>query len=126
MGCDGPASRRAGGRTVRGTGKRVGDPEAWGRAYYDRPAVSTTPGADMNAKVRTFIATEIMLEDDASVVNDDTRLVGGVMDSLGLMQLVAFVQEEFGITFDETEVTPENFRTVSSVERLLGSKSRSR
>ena len=88
--------------------------------------MSATPAGDMNAKVRTFIATEIMLEDDASVVNDETRLVGGVMDSLGLMQLVAFVQEEFGITFDETEVTPENFRTVSSVERLLGSKTRAR
>jgi len=88
--------------------------------------MSEASAADMNTKVRTFIATEIMLEDDASVVNDETRLVGGVMDSLGLMQLVAFVQEEFGITFDETEVTPENFRTVSSVERLLDSKSRSR
>jgi acyl carrier protein len=87
--------------------------------------MSESSSGDMNTKVRTFIATEIMLEDDPSVVNDETRLVGGVMDSLGLLQLVAYLEEEFGITFDETEFSPQNFRTVSSVERLLESKTRS-
>ena len=87
--------------------------------------MSESSAGDMNAKVRTFIATEIMLQDDASVLTDETRLVGGVMDSLGLLQLVAYVEEEFGITFDEAEFSPQNFRTVSSVERLLESKTRS-
>jgi acyl carrier protein len=78
--------------------------------------------SDLNSRIRYFVATEIMLRDDPSVVKDDTRLVGGVMDSLGLMQLVAYLQEEFNLRFDEEEIVPDNFRTVSDVEGLVSRK----
>jgi acyl carrier protein len=78
--------------------------------------------SDLNSRIRYFIATEIMLRDDPSMVKDDTRLIGGVMDSLGLMQLVAYLQEEFNLLFDEDEIVPDNFRTVSDVERLVNRK----
>lgn len=73
-------------------------------------------------RIREFISKEIMLEQGASSVTARTVLVGGVLDSLGLMQLVSYIQEEFGVTFEDTEVTPENFRTVREVERLVAEK----
>jgi acyl carrier protein len=77
---------------------------------------------DMNVRIRRFIATEIMLQDDPSVVTPGTRLLGGVMDSLGLMQLASFLQEEFDLTFVEAEMNPDNFRTVEDVERMVEQK----
>ena len=77
---------------------------------------------DLNEQIRTFIAHEIMLVEDPSVVTDDTTLIGGVMDSLGLMQLVAYIQDQFDVTFDEDEILPENFRTVATVELLVERK----
>jgi len=77
---------------------------------------------DARNRIREFIAVEIMLQNDPSVVTPATRLLGGVMDSLGLMQLVSFLQSEFGVTFEEPEMNPENFRTVEDVERLVGEK----
>jgi len=78
--------------------------------------------SDDGPVIRDFISKEIMLEEGPSSVTESTRLVGGVLDSLGLMQLVSFIQEEFGVTFEETDVTPENFQTVETVERLLARK----
>jgi acyl carrier protein len=79
----------------------------------------------MSAKregIREFISREIMLEQGPSSVTEQTVLVGGVLDSLGLMQLVSYIQEEFGLRFDDAEVSPENFRTVRDVERLVSEK----
>lgn len=78
--------------------------------------------SDLSTPIRHFIATEVMLHPDPSAVTEKTRLIGGVMDSLGLMQLVSYLQEEFGVRFDEAEIVPENFRTVADVERLVRSK----
>jgi acyl carrier protein len=77
---------------------------------------------EMRSRIRSFIAKEVLLEENPSVVTDRTRLVGGVLDSLGLMQLVSYLQETFAVTFEESEVTPENFRTVADVEQLVRQK----
>jgi len=76
----------------------------------------------LSIQIRHFIAREIMLQDDPSVVTEKTRLIGGVMDSLGLMQFVSYLREEFDLNFDEDEIVPENFRTVTDVERLVNQK----
>jgi len=78
--------------------------------------------SDLSTQIRNFIAREIMLQDDPSVVTEKTRLIGGVMDSLGLMQFVSYLREEFDLNFDEDEIVPENFRTVTDVERLVNQK----
>jgi acyl carrier protein len=77
---------------------------------------------DLSTHIRQFIAREIMLQDDPSLVTEKTRLIGGVMDSLGLMQFVSYLREEFDLNFDEDEIVPENFRTVTDVERLVNQK----
>lgn len=74
---------------------------------------------DVSHRIRHFIGTELMAHDDASSVADETRLLRGVTDSLGIMRLVLFLQEEFRLTFSEAEVDPDNFRTVADVEQLV-------
>ena len=73
---------------------------------------------DVTARIREFINREVLMGGEASI-EDDTPLVGGVLDSMALMRLVAFVEEEFGIEVDEAEVTATNFGTVRDVARLV-------
>lgn len=77
---------------------------------------------DIGERIRAYIATEIMFEDNPSAVADDTPLLGSLVDSLGLVQLVAFIEGEFDITVEDTEVTADNFRTVADIERLIAGK----
>ena len=79
---------------------------------------------DVNGRLKEFIASEIMFEDSAAVIADDTPLLGKVMDSLGLLQLVAFIEEEFDVTIEDSEVTVENFRTLADIERLVSEKAK--
>jgi acyl carrier protein len=49
-------------------------------------------------------------------INANTSLLEfGVIDSLGMLDLVAFLEAEFGISIAEEELTPENFQTVSRI-----------
>jgi acyl carrier protein len=63
-----------------------------------------------------------MFEDSSAVLNDDTPLLEGVIDSLGLMQMISFIEEEFDVAIDDSEVTASNFRTVADIERLVEQK----
>jgi acyl carrier protein len=74
-------------------------------------------------RIQAFIAQEILFEDEASAsgLNSETPLLGTI-DSLGLLQLVAFLEEEFGIDIAESEITADNFRTAGDVDRLVQQK----
>ena len=78
---------------------------------------------DSAGRIRAFISKEILFEDPTSASNlsDDTPLLGAI-DSLGLIQLVAFLEEEFEIDIAESEITADNFRTASDLDRLVQQK----
>ena len=78
--------------------------------------------SEISDKIKQFISTELMFEDSSAVLNDDTPLLEGVIDSLGLMQMISFIEEEFDVAIDDSEVTASNFRTVADIERLVEQK----
>jgi acyl carrier protein len=78
--------------------------------------------AEISDRIRDFIATELLFEDSSASLSDDTPLLAGVIDSLGLMQLISFIEEEFDVAIDDSEVTASNFRTVADIERLVEQK----
>ena len=74
-------------------------------------------------RIRSFVEADIWGEDDGRPPWDDrTPILGTLLDSLGLMQLLDFLESEFGVAFDDEEVSVENFRTVAAIEALILSK----
>lgn len=56
----------------------------------------------------------------ASGVTDETPLLEqGLLDSLALMRLIAFLERRYGLELPEEEITPENFGTLSSIRELI-------
>lgn len=43
----------------------------------------------------------------------------GVLDSMGLLQVLTFIEEETGIRVPDDEVLPDNFRTISNIEQMV-------
>jgi acyl carrier protein len=85
-----------------------------------------TPDA---GKTQADIATEVAayLErtypNGAMKVSDDLRLLEeGVIDSLGLLELVAFIESQFGIYVDDHEVDLDNFGTVGNIATFVSTK----
>jgi len=72
--------------------------------------------------VRSFIV-ESLLFGDGDRLEDDTRfLEEGIVDSTGVLELVLFLEETFGIRVEDTEVIPENLDSLNRIERFLEGK----
>jgi acyl carrier protein len=54
--------------------------------------------------------------------DDDRILGGGFVDSLGILEVVEFVEKEFGVAVSDDELTPENFQSISSVASMVRTK----
>jgi acyl carrier protein len=76
---------------------------------------------DTAASIRDYIRDELNVGDAASL-NDDTPLWGGVIDSVGLMSLITFIEERFGVEIDDEELTSTHFGTVSNIAALVDRK----
>jgi acyl carrier protein len=80
----------------------------------------------MESVVNDYISREI-IQDQAllPLSNDASLLEGGILDSLGLLRLVDFLERKFHTTVGESDLLPENFENVNSIcaylrERALG------
>jgi len=57
-----------------------------------------------------------------SIAPDEDLIGSGIVDSLGLTELVAFIEERFGVTIDDDDVVIDHFRNLHSIERLIDTK----
>jgi acyl carrier protein len=76
---------------------------------------------DTTTRIRQYVKDEILFEEQGAgqVLTDDTLLLNGIVDSMSLLRLVAFLEEEFDIQVDDLDIVEENFRTVADIARLV-------
>lgn len=74
-------------------------------------------------EIRNFI-TESFLFGNSEALNEDVPLPGSVIDSQGVIELVAFIQQRFDIELQDDEVTVDNFTSVNSTTALIEKKLR--
>jgi acyl carrier protein len=73
--------------------------------------------------VRRFLTNELAQGDNGATITDDYPLLERqVLDSLGMFELVSFLESEFGIEIQDEELVPANFGTVSDIARLVDEK----
>lgn len=69
-----------------------------------------------------FVAKEILRGASAAKISADQPLIdGGIIDSLGLQQLVGFLENKLDLEFDDDDLIPENFATISTLAKLVDS-----
>jgi acyl carrier protein len=73
---------------------------------------------DIEQKIRQFITDNFLFrEDRASLTDAESLLEAGVIDSTGVLELIAFLESEFGLAVDDAEIVPEN---LDSISRIVG------
>jgi acyl carrier protein len=80
-------------------------------------------GIEVEALINEYISRELV--QDASLLplgNTTPLLETGIVDSLGLLRLVVFIQQQFGITVDDVDLVPENFDSVEAISAYLRSR----
>ena len=72
--------------------------------------------------VRQFVL-KIAQRRGIQTVPDDESLTGaGVLTSLGIFRLVAFVEGTFSVSIDDEDITDENFHSINTIERMIACK----
>jgi len=72
-------------------------------------------GNHVNSEIRRFILEKYPLARRLQLKDSDALLESGIVDSLGILDLVSFLEQQFSITVTDDELVPENFQTVERI-----------
>ena len=77
-------------------------------------------------QLKDYIARNLLFSDNGFKYDDDASfLEEGIVDSIGVLELVAFVDESFGVEVEDHEVTPDNFDSVNKLAAYVQRKQNS-
>jgi acyl carrier protein len=82
---------------------------------------------EIKAAIRQFIAENVLLAVHQTRIEDATPLVtGGLIDSIGMIGLVAFLEAQFKVEFEPREINVHNLNTLELIDELIRKKLASR
>ena len=82
-----------------------------------------TEATKIREHLRRYIGENLLFSDKEYPFEDDASfLKNGVVDSTGVMELVAYVEKKFGVTVDPKEVVPDNFDSVKNLTDYIKRK----
>lgn len=82
---------------------------------------------NVTVPIERFIVDELTLGGRRTRIDPDESLISsGILDSLSLLRLIVYIEEQFGLTIEDSEVIPDNFETLNSMNYFINSKKRAR
>jgi acyl carrier protein len=86
-------------------------------------AVEIEKTASVEERVRLFLADRFLF-DPQGQIDPKASLIGtGILDSTGAMELVMFIEEQFGFEVADNELIPANLDSIEKVAAYIGRKS---
>jgi acyl carrier protein len=72
-------------------------------------------------QLASFIVSEFS-EGKSAIGPDDDLIKQGIVDSMGVLQIAAFIEETYGASIGDEEITVEYFKSISAIARLVEEK----
>lgn len=76
----------------------------------------------IKSRVRQFVTTTFYVPDPSQVTDEVSFLETGIVDSTGVLEILGFLQNEFGITVEDDEILPENLDSVARLAAYIERK----
>jgi len=73
----------------------------------------------MKKKLREFIFEELIFVANPEQFNDEDDLLEAGLDSMGIMRLIMFIEDNYGITLPDTEIEPDNVQSFNALEQWI-------
>jgi acyl carrier protein len=77
---------------------------------------------NIQSEIERFIIDELLSGSRESLGPEEPLFSSGMVDSLGTLRLITFLEERFGVTVGDGEVGDENFKTISRIQALVERK----
>ena len=72
--------------------------------------------------ILAFLRTNIVYDEKRSIADDESFLATGILDSTGILELIGFLEREYGVKFQDEELIAENFDTLGRISRFMSQK----
>lgn len=73
-------------------------------------------------KVEQFIEENFVFDSETVIERDQSLLETGVIDSTGILELVAFLEKSFDVTVEDEELIPDNLDSISKIAVFVSQK----
>jgi acyl carrier protein len=70
-------------------------------------------------QVRDFVCTNFLFNSAAPIDDDSSLMEQGIVDETGVLELVMFVEETYGIQVDKVDLIPENFDSIDRISSYI-------
>lgn len=73
-------------------------------------------------QLKNYIATQILRQPNVHIKDNDPLITSGLVDSFHLVDLSLFIEDQFGVRIDDTELTADTFDTLEQLSALIQSR----
>lgn len=78
---------------------------------------------EIERRVRAFIEDNFMFREDRAELSDtDSLIEAGLIDSTGILELVAFLETEFNLNMADADIVPDNLDSIKSIVGYVKAK----
>ncbi len=77
---------------------------------------------NIKQNLRRFIMQNFFVPDGTALADEDLLLEHGVVDSTGVLEVIHFVEESYGISVEDDEIDPENLGSISRIAAFVQRK----
>ena len=78
------------------------------------------------ATIEKFIVEEIMIGDNQTKIDPEESLLSSrILDSLALLRLIGFIEDQYGVNIEAGEIIPDNFETITAIKVFIEQKRQS-
>lgn len=74
---------------------------------------------DICERLISFVSEVLLTEGESAVRTDDRLFEDGIIDSLGILELVEFIEDTYEITVEDVDVDLENFRSIGAIAEFV-------
>ena len=77
---------------------------------------------DLIPKLSAFLASDILKQPDRTITPDEPLISSGLIDSFSLMDVALFVEDNFGVRIEDTELNADTFDNLTQLASLIESR----
>jgi acyl carrier protein len=76
----------------------------------------------ITASLEKYIASQVLKQPNRKIANEEALISSGLIDSFSLMDLALFVEDNFGVRLEDTELNAETFDNLAQLTTLIESR----
>ena len=85
--------------------------------------LATTKADDIYTRqIRNFLASNFYIAEAKSLSTTASLLDQGIVDSTGVLEVIGFIEETFGVTVEDSELLPENLDSIQGIAQFIARK----